>query len=338
MSTSRCKVELLDDNLPHSLLEPPSPAYTNVTVRRAFIVWLHCGQRNKFKDVCNYFHHLESLEEKLPPNKRATSRHHEFVMFTNQPPKSNYLLQYFPTLYPQDVREPIPNTIESTPEKCDLKLEEYEEIRKREGATKKEIIQASCMIRNYCKSHMKSLKNFLTEFKDYSTKCELSNSVNNLVHYIKRKLIEEEICMLNNCTKNFKYFDFGDVKFHSKDEFKNGHNMSVNNGNETVKRIKILTNDSRRNGLNDQVRSNNIFDNFYKVHDVNRVIQLKTNMDQCSILDDFQSKMRVKWDESNGKSMNIANDMKTNGFNGYNQAIFGSNYMIQEKTKFRQYV
>ncbi|KAG6456800.1 uncharacterized protein LOC115447777 [Manduca sexta] len=331
--SNRCQLELLDDQLPHSLLEPPSPAYTNVTVRRAFIVWLHCGQKNKFKDVCNYFHYLESLEEKLPPNKRATSRHHEFVMFTNQPPKSSYLKQYFPTLYPQDIQERLPNPAESTPEKCDLKLEEYEEIRKREGATKKEIIQASCMIRNYCKSHMKSLNNFLCEFKDYSTKCELSNSVNNLVHYIKRKLIEEEICMLNNCTKNFKFFDF-DVKFHSKDEFQTG-NADINNGND-VKKIKILTNEARHKANSTPVKTNNIFDTFYKVGDINHLLvnQAKTNLDNYNLIEDFQAKIKLNWNEGHGKSVKTPSELTTNDFNS-NHAFYNSKYVFQEKTKFR---
>ncbi|KAI8422937.1 hypothetical protein MSG28_014040 [Choristoneura fumiferana] len=46
----------------NEVFEPPAPPYSNLTVRRAFIVWLHCGQTNKFKDVCNYYHVLEKME------------------------------------------------------------------------------------------------------------------------------------------------------------------------------------------------------------------------------------------------------------------------------------
>ncbi|KPJ10031.1 hypothetical protein RR48_03819 [Papilio machaon] len=88
------------DNEDHNLLERPSIAYSSTTVRRAFAVWMYCGQSNKFKHVCNYYHYLEALEDTLPEESRAASRQHELNLFTSRPPLSSYLMKNFPTLYP----------------------------------------------------------------------------------------------------------------------------------------------------------------------------------------------------------------------------------------------
>lgn len=193
----------------HALLEPPSPAYTNVTVRRAFIVWLHCGQTNKFKDVCNYFHFLESLEDHLTVENRATSRHYEFDLFSNPPPSSTYLTSHYPQLYTgTELENYYVTKLESIRnEKCVFKLEGFEEIGPKNGVTKQEIVETSQLIRNYCLSHSISLKKFLIEFKGYTAKCELKNSVHNVAVYIKRKMVKEEITLIENYPRTFSFLD-----------------------------------------------------------------------------------------------------------------------------------
>ncbi|XP_063629563.1 uncharacterized protein LOC134800996 [Cydia splendana] len=193
----------------HTLLEPPSPAYTNVTVRRAFIVWLHCGQTNKFKDVCNYFHFLEGLEDKLPVDSRAVSRHHEFDLFTNLPPSSTYLNSHHPKLYTNTQLENYYVTkLEAIRnEKCVFKLEGFEEIGPKNGVTKHQIVESSQLIRRHCLSHSITLKKFLIEFKEYASKCQLKNNVQNVAFYIKRKMIKEEITMIANCPRTFSFLE-----------------------------------------------------------------------------------------------------------------------------------
>ncbi|XP_063541895.1 uncharacterized protein LOC134750618 [Cydia strobilella] len=193
----------------HTLLEPLSPAYTNVTVRRAFIVWLHCGQTNKFKDVCNYFHFLERLEDKLSVDNRAISRHHEFDLFTNPPPSSTYLNSHHPNLYPNTQLENCyVNKLEAIRnEKCVFKLEGFEDIGAKNGATKQQIVETSQLIRKYCFSHSITLKKFLIEFKEYAAKCQLKNNVQTVAFYIKRQMVKEEITMIVNCPRTFSYLE-----------------------------------------------------------------------------------------------------------------------------------
>ncbi|XP_048001497.1 uncharacterized protein LOC125238263 [Leguminivora glycinivorella] len=193
----------------HTLLEPPSPAYTNVTVRRAFIVWLHCGQANKFKDVCNYFHFLEGLEDQLSVDNRAVSRHHEFDLFTNPPPSSTYLQSHHPQLYTNTQLENyyVSKLEAIRNEKCVFKLEGFEEIGPKNGATKQQIVETSQLIRKYCLSHSITLKKFLVEFKEYVAKCQLTNNVQNVAFYIKRQMVKEEMTMIANCPKTFSFLE-----------------------------------------------------------------------------------------------------------------------------------
>ncbi|XP_072932585.1 uncharacterized protein [Epargyreus clarus] len=198
----------------HSLLEPPSPAYTNVTVRRAFIVWMYCGQRNKFKDVCNYFHFLEALEDQLPPEGRALSRHHEFNLFSNSPPTSTYMIDHFPQLYKESCieRQYISKVEEIRNEKCVFKLEGFNEIAPKKGTSTQEIVEASRMIRKFCRIQMISLKKFLEEFKTHARKCDLKYTVNNVAFYIKRKMVQAEIELEANYPKTLGFLNSGSVE------------------------------------------------------------------------------------------------------------------------------
>ncbi|KAJ2941644.1 hypothetical protein O0L34_g14701 [Tuta absoluta] len=252
----------------HPLLEPQTLSYSHATVRRAFIVWLRCGQKNDFKDVCKYYHYLEAMEDQLPADARATSRNHEFSLFLNPPPISTYQQEMFPNLYSPPLHHPydtpyfqsfqLPTSsvkieeihepyakIESwkaadvssqeifaasqvfkAPEKTvkhkNVKLEVSEflkqsaeaikkdEIKKMnelnkacilanvdelKGTSKQDIVETSQMIKNYCKEQQVPLKNFLENFKEYATRCELTNTVNNVGFYIKRKLVHAELTL-----------------------------------------------------------------------------------------------------------------------------------------------
>ncbi|CAK1594778.1 unnamed protein product [Parnassius mnemosyne] len=194
MSYFASYLDVTDDDNTHGLLEPPSVAYSNVTVRRAFIVWMYCGQKNRFKDVCNYFHYLEALEEKLSAEVRASSRHHEFDLFTNQPPTSIFLAHYFPKLYTESQLQQHIAKVESCRHDTSvIKMQELDKIVPKSGTSRNEIVEASKMIRNYCKMHMKTLERFLKEFKEHTERCGLSNTVGNVAFYIKRKTIQAEI-------------------------------------------------------------------------------------------------------------------------------------------------
>ncbi|XP_028157625.1 uncharacterized protein LOC114350872 isoform X2 [Ostrinia furnacalis] len=178
----------------HSLLEPPSPAYSNTTVRRAFIVWMYCGQANKFKDVCNYYHYLEAMEDKLPSSQRAISRHHEFNMFLTPPPTSPFLETHFPKLYSKEPIDPyyIKKLESIKNEKCIFKLEGFNDI-KQTGVTTAEILHTSQIIRRHCKTNRCTLRQFLERFKEYVQRCQLKESIHTISTYIKRLEIAAEL-------------------------------------------------------------------------------------------------------------------------------------------------
>ncbi|XP_049880726.1 uncharacterized protein LOC126377108 [Pectinophora gossypiella] len=237
----------------HPLLECRSTSYTLATVRRAFIVWLRCGRRNNFQDVCEYYHRLEAMEEKLPANSRSSSRNHEFSLFANQPPTSRYQQSLFPSLYApsesdttpyeqiyaqghfqrnidhanniirvedmqvpggysafshQDIfntsqifKHPPPyyeKTEETVKKPADTftnlcnNIEGLEKLNLN-GTSTQDIVDTSEMINNYCTEKQVPLKSFLENFKEYSARCELQNTVNNVVFYLKRKTIHEEL-------------------------------------------------------------------------------------------------------------------------------------------------
>ncbi|CAH2058954.1 unnamed protein product, partial [Iphiclides podalirius] len=199
----------------HGLLEQPSVAYSNVTVRRAFVVWMYCGQKNRFKDVCNYFHHLEALEEKLSSEYRASSRHHEFHLFSNPPPKSSYLMRNFPNLY-SDTQ--IPKNENHSHDAKILRLGEFDRIAQRSGTSRSEIVEASKMIRSYCKTHMKTLERFLKEFREHTERCGLANTVGNVGSYIKRKIIQADIELEANYATTLEIMKRNDYINNSADE------------------------------------------------------------------------------------------------------------------------
>ncbi|XP_053619797.1 uncharacterized protein LOC128680582 isoform X2 [Plodia interpunctella] len=207
MASPSQDMELIYDSV-HSLLEPPSPAYTNVTVRRAFIVWMYCGQKNNFQRVCDYYHYLEAMEDTLSPEERALSRHHEFNMFSNHPPTSRFLNDYFPKLYSHRVEPSHIEKLEAIKnEQCVFKLEGFSEIPQQKVATQEEILQTSKIVRRYCKTKMIPLKKFFDEFKQFATRCELSHTVNNVAYYIQRKGIRAELYIVNNMPKTFSFLD-----------------------------------------------------------------------------------------------------------------------------------
>ncbi|RVE46004.1 hypothetical protein evm_009346 [Chilo suppressalis] len=192
----------------HDLLDPPAPAYSNLTVRRAFIVWLYCGQLNKFRDVLNYYHRLECLEETMSRENRVASLHHELELFVNGPPTSRYLRRNYPELYNNRPVEPqYVDKIESIKnEKCIFKLEGFHTY-KLTGVSSNEIIEASRIIRHYCQTHFLTLKNFREEFHQYATKCNIKESVSNITAYIKRKHVEAELVTIEKIPKDLKVFN-----------------------------------------------------------------------------------------------------------------------------------
>ncbi|XP_004933005.1 uncharacterized protein LOC101744818 [Bombyx mori] len=336
-SNSDSSLELIEDGSPHSLLEPPSPDYTNVTIRRAFIVWMLCGQKNKFRDVCNYYHRLELLEEQLPPNKRATSRHYEFNMINNPPPKSSYLKAYFPTLYPGGFAHAHDQTDTHTNERCEFNIGDLDEIKKREGITTEDVVQASVMIRNYCKSHAISLDKFLVEFKDIARKTNLKINVNNVVFYIRRRLVAEELKLALLCPRTMHMLDEDSSWKHVKDITKlirgkiqvpkSLHNDMIQ------KKLKILTENMKienelvsKKGKNDYYDINDIFSNMKK-----QVTPVVTNVFGFNNYSQKDSYKHMTVQKDSYKHITVDDLMKN-----YNKIGVGSNhkYTFMNMTKF----
>ncbi|XP_026316635.1 uncharacterized protein LOC113227819 isoform X2 [Hyposmocoma kahamanoa] len=96
------RMSYFEESAPHSLLDPTPCTYSSSTIRRAFIVWLHCGQSNEFRDVCKYYHYLEAMENQLASDVCSSSRSHEEELFRHTPPTSQYLKENFPRLYSQN--------------------------------------------------------------------------------------------------------------------------------------------------------------------------------------------------------------------------------------------
>uniref|UniRef100_A0A2A4K1S9 Uncharacterized protein n=1 Tax=Heliothis virescens TaxID=7102 RepID=A0A2A4K1S9_HELVI len=245
----------------HSLLEPPSPAYSSVTVRRALIVWLHCGQRNQFRHVCDYFHRLEALESKLTPEDRATSRLHEFKLLSDYPPSSNYLIDHFPKLYRHNKNNKLNvkkfeeiKFEEMRLEDCVFNLEGFHDMKIQKGATSKDIIKASQLIRKFCKSHAKSLKESLAEFQDFAKKTNSTNSVNNITMYIKKKYVKDELITWMSMPRTFSFLNEIEetvvVNISNKTELDNNKSPTfavdhAMNANKNANKIRILINESR---------------------------------------------------------------------------------------------
>lgn len=99
-----------------------------------------------------------------------------------------------------------------------FRLEGFNEINSKNGSTKQEIVDASQMIRKYCKEHQKPLKTFLNEYKEYAKKCELKKTVNNVDFYIKRKMVQSELELVANYPKTFNFLDSNSRKFSSADD------------------------------------------------------------------------------------------------------------------------
>lgn len=93
-----------------------------------------------------------------------------------------------------------------------FKLDALTDLKTQNSVTAHEILNTSNMIKKFCKSHMISLKKFLTEFKKYARKCELNYTVNNVAFYIKRKMIEEELLMVENYSKSLNFLNLNDEK------------------------------------------------------------------------------------------------------------------------------
>ncbi|CAD0205371.1 unnamed protein product [Chrysodeixis includens] len=243
----------------HALLEPPTPAYTATTVRRAFLVWLHLGQQPDFKHVCNYYHYLENLEDQLSVEQRAASRRLELSLLSDYPPITFYTLQQFPKLYRQNkiTKTNVKEIEQATLENCVFNLEGYYDMKIQKGVTTKDIIKTSQLIRKYCKTHAKSLKHFLREFLDFAKKTGSTNSVHNISMYIRKKNVKDEIDTWKNMPIHFSFLDIEaddsvikDTCGKQADKMKSPlkDNFSVNETKSTNK-IKILINESRRKEL-----------------------------------------------------------------------------------------
>lgn len=131
------------------------------------------------------------------------------------------------------------------------------------GVSTNDIIKASQMIKKYCKAHSKTIKKFLVEFLDFAKKTEVTNSVNNILMFIKKKYLKDEIETWKNMPTHFSFLDqesFDDTSIKnvsaSKIEVvKNNKSTTFNredhtlNGNKNANKIRILINDSRRKEL-----------------------------------------------------------------------------------------
>ncbi|XP_047036170.1 uncharacterized protein LOC124641947 [Helicoverpa zea] len=244
---------------PHSLLEPPSPAYSSVTVRRALVVWLHCGQRNQFRQVCDYYHRLEAMESTLSPEDRATSRLHEFNLLSGYPPTSKFLMELFPKLYCHSKKTSSAKIIkeikveEMKLENCVFNLEGFHDMKIQKGTTTKDIIKASQIIRNYCKAYSKSLKVLLTEFQNFAEKTKCTNSVDNITMYIKKKYLKDDLEIWQNMPRSFPFLNDIEepvINIGPKKELVNNKNPPiavdhVKNANKNANKIRILVNESR---------------------------------------------------------------------------------------------
>ncbi|CAG9794634.1 unnamed protein product [Diatraea saccharalis] len=207
MESENNNLDWIEDGT-HSLLEKPAPAYSNATVRRAFIVWLYCGQKNKFRDVCNYYHRLEALEATLPPEQRFASRSRELEMFINRPRTTSCLRKYFPELYTEHPPDPyyISKVESITNERCVFKLEGFHDY-KQTGGSRREIFEVSKMVRQYCRSKSITLRKFLEEYRQHEKRCNIKGTMCSMASYIKKKQVEAELELVENIPTSFSFLD-----------------------------------------------------------------------------------------------------------------------------------
>ncbi|KPI93642.1 hypothetical protein RR46_12807 [Papilio xuthus] len=282
------------DNEEHNLLEPQSIPYSSTTVRRAFAVWMYCGQRNKFQHVCNYYHYLEAFEDTLSEESRAASRQHELDLFTSRPPVSSYLMKNFPTLYPAATQQIKQTTNQETNKHNINKKQNIKQKIQSSGTSKAEILEASIMIRDYCKQNMKSLKVFLKEFKEHTQRCGLTNTVGNIAFYIKRKIITSEIELEANyvntlelMTRNYESNKGGDKK---SIEEETHDNTTVFKSLILKKTNSLITTVDKNNTNESKNKSNKIFDvkiNKVKMDNNKYENKEKNNSDDHSSYDFF---------------------------------------------------
>lgn len=191
--------------------------------------------------------------------QRATSRMHEFKLHSSYPPTSDFLIDYFPKLYEHNKYNTVDmkQVHEVTIEENVFKLEGYHNLKIRKGTTTKDIIRASQMIRSYCETHSKSLRVLLAEFQDCARKIKAVNNVDNIIMYIRKKLLKDELVTWINMPKSFSFLELDDEEekyYRAKPKFSydtkgpiltTNHNMHVKNKN-TKKVKKVLFNGSRR--------------------------------------------------------------------------------------------
>ncbi|XP_031764134.2 uncharacterized protein LOC116412823 [Galleria mellonella] len=241
MGTIDSSLDVIQDDV-HQLLERPVPAYSNVTVRRAFIAWFYCGQKNKFNEVCNYYHSLEAMEDTLSPEAKAQSRRHEFNMFSNPPPTSQYQEELFPNLYSiSDVKPSYIRKLEMIKnEKIVFKLEGYNELLGQDDIKPDEKTEASKIIRKYCQSKLISIRKFLDDFKVYASRCQLEITVANIENYIKRKMLEGELHIVHNCPKNYDFLELAPEPFENCKDNSNKSDVSaiINNTDISLSILK----------------------------------------------------------------------------------------------------
>lgn len=195
-----------DDDI-HHLLDRPQLAYTSRTVHRAFIVWLHCGQQNNFKQVCNYFHYLEDLENKMSLEKRISSRMQEFNLLYKQPPISEFLDMYFPNLYSKKNHhlDNMKQMNEIKLEDCVFNLAGFCRLKFDKAVTTKDKNKTSKLIRIYCKAHCKPLGKLLKEFECFTKKADCERTFDSLTGFIKNKFTEDDLQLYNNISKDFDF-------------------------------------------------------------------------------------------------------------------------------------
>ncbi|KAJ8715825.1 hypothetical protein PYW07_010307 [Mythimna separata] len=255
-STMTSAVSLLpNDSNFHPLLEPPLPPYTSATLRRAGIVWLHCGKQNDFQQVCNYFHYLESMEEKLSVDARVKSRIHEFNLMSGYPPTSHFLCQHFPKLYRQN-KVSIRELRQLSLEDCVFNVQGFHDMKIHKGTTTKFLVETSQMIKLYSKTHGKPLKTLLNEFQDFAKKTEAKHTVDHMAMYIKQQFLKDELVTWSDMPRTFSFLDLGeadtlnDRKTKTKTkvvEDTKGPTLVLNqNLNADTSNIKMLINESRK--------------------------------------------------------------------------------------------
>lgn len=143
----------------------------------------------------------------MPMEERVRSRLLEYNLTTSEAPTSVFLNTYFPNLYQQPKTNKVKLLSSSKFSGCVFNVEGYHNLHVDKEITRTKILEASVAIRKYCQDHSKSLRWLLAEFLDFVKKCNVQESVNNMMMFIMKKLLKDEILMKINMANNFNFLD-----------------------------------------------------------------------------------------------------------------------------------